>query len=234
MDQITSSPILPIGVFVASLLGSGHCIGMCGAFTLLVGENQHGIAIYHLGRLASYLALGFLAGLFGQHFLHSSYFSVLPWFATIALSVFFLWMGIQLWRGQGIHLLFLKPASDRAFSFAFKIGNPPLRALCIGLFSVLLPCGWLYSFIVAAISLNSKWQGAIVLFAFWLGTVPALSFGPTLVSRFVLPYLKRLPRLSAVILILLALISIERKVEPLFASAQPALENQKNISCHQH
>ncbi len=58
-------------VLLASLLGSPHCAGMCGGFVCFyAGQGGRGQALahvaYNLGRLASYLLLGALAGLLGQ------------------------------------------------------------------------------------------------------------------------------------------------------------------------
>jgi hypothetical protein len=56
------------------------------------------------------------------------------------------------------------------------IGNLPagLRGLVVGLLTALLPCGWLYLFALLAASCGSAVQGALLMLAFWLGSVPAL------------------------------------------------------------
>ena len=51
--------------------------------------------------------------------------------------------------------------------------RPPVaRALLLGLFSTLLPCGWLYAFAVLAAGTGGPWTGMLVMAAFWAGTVP--------------------------------------------------------------
>lgn len=50
----------------------------------------------------------------------------------------------------------------------------PARGLVTGLLTALLPCGWLYLFALLAASTGSAWTGAVVMLAFWLGSVPAL------------------------------------------------------------
>ena len=59
--------------FILGLLGSLHCIGMCGpiAFMLPVDRNNSGkrasqISTYHLGRLLAYSSIGILFGLIGR------------------------------------------------------------------------------------------------------------------------------------------------------------------------
>ena len=49
------------------------------------------------------------------------------------------------------------------------------RAGIIGLFTVLLPCGWLYAFVILAAGTASPGMGALVMATFWLGTVPVLT-----------------------------------------------------------
>jgi sulfite exporter TauE/SafE len=52
---------------------------------------------------------------------------------------------------------------------------PGTRALAMGLFSALLPCGWLYAFVAVAVGTGQVFAGVAVLFVFWLGTVPLLA-----------------------------------------------------------
>jgi sulfite exporter TauE/SafE len=52
---------------------------------------------------------------------------------------------------------------------------PPQRAAAIGIASVLLPCGWLWAFAAVAAGTGVWWQGAVVMIAFWIGTVPVLA-----------------------------------------------------------
>ena len=61
--------LLVIGVLVASLLGSVHCAGMCGGFVCFyaggAGSGTRAHVAYNVGRLASYLFLGLVAGMVG-------------------------------------------------------------------------------------------------------------------------------------------------------------------------
>lgn len=59
----------------------------------------------------------------------------------------------------------------RPFVFSLPL---PVRGLTAGLLTALLPCGWLYLFALLAASTGSALTGAVVMFAFWLGSVPAL------------------------------------------------------------
>jgi sulfite exporter TauE/SafE len=56
-----------------------------------------------------------------------------------------------------------------------SMNRPPVvRALLIGLLTTLLPCGWLYAFVVTAAGTAHPVSGALTMFVFWLGTLPML------------------------------------------------------------
>lgn len=57
-----------ISTFLTSLLGSFHCLGMCGGIVLVIDPLKGGALFYHLGRLVSYLLMGVLAGYLGHQF----------------------------------------------------------------------------------------------------------------------------------------------------------------------
>lgn len=56
------------------------------------------------------------------------------------------------------------------------LGHRPshIRAVAIGVLSGLLPCGWLYAFVLLAASLGDPIRGAATLAAFWIGTLPIM------------------------------------------------------------
>src|SRR6185295_3680515 len=66
--------LLIFTILAASLLGSLHCVGMCGAFLAIAvgdgnsspGRHARLQAAYHLGRLMTYVTLGAAAGMAGK------------------------------------------------------------------------------------------------------------------------------------------------------------------------
>ncbi|MDX1961583.1 MAG: sulfite exporter TauE/SafE family protein [Pirellulales bacterium] len=92
-----------IFVLGGSLLGSAHCLGMCGGFAVTLGlhggtwrQNLSRQLLYGAGRICTYSCLGMLAGGFGL-MLGSAGWSLLPWQAMLAIAA-----GICL-IGQGMH-----------------------------------------------------------------------------------------------------------------------------------
>ena len=64
---------VPIAVFVASILGSTHCVTMCGPIAITVNNSSGYMSLYHIGRLIGYLTLGILAGFIGEAFLSNNF-----------------------------------------------------------------------------------------------------------------------------------------------------------------
>lgn len=214
-------------VLLASLLGSPHCAGMCGPFLLLLQGGGRStvrgqLAIqgaYHGGRLLSYLALGLLAGALGGALdLGGAVFgmqrvAILVTGALLLLSGFLLLLRALGWRGPRL------PQSERltgwsrnAQRFALS-GRPVRRAGMVGLFTTLLPCGWLYAFVLGAAGTGSALAGLAVMAGFWVGTLPLLA-GLGMGIRLLVPSLRRFaPIASALVLMLLGTAALAGRLE---------------------
>jgi uncharacterized protein len=84
-------------MFVGGLLGSGHCIGMCGAFAVAIGwpaerpvHNLFRQSVYSLGRLSSYVFLGAVAGFAGERLTLSTCPRTIPVFVAGVVCCWFL------------------------------------------------------------------------------------------------------------------------------------------------
>lgn len=190
---------IPAGVFLASLVGSPHCLGMCGGLALSAGKSGWSQAQYHLARLGVYGLLGVLAGKLGEVFFSDSKIQWVSWFGTALLALGFIMMGVQVWRGRPVHFSFI-PAFLMRWLGRAGAGSR-LRPAFTGIMTGLLPCGWLHTFVLSAVATGSPLKGSSVLFFFWLGTLPSLIFGQALVHEFVRPLARRAPQVSAMILI---------------------------------
>jgi sulfite exporter TauE/SafE len=175
-------------ILVASFLGSPHCAGMCGGFAAYCGKHQGGrvsIILYNLGRLTTYVSLGLCAGGIGAFLNKSVEIVGLSRFAAIILGSLMIGWGLLellgLWREQMqslkskvqhslLHLHSqLAPAGQQNVQPA-----GPQTSFLIGLLSTFLPCGWLYGFVAIAAATGAAWSGALVMFVFWIGTVPLM------------------------------------------------------------
>jgi uncharacterized protein len=179
---------LLVSIFVASLLGSVHCVGMCGPLVAITvggrAASRHSFAgpsaAYHSGRLLAYALLGALAGRLGSMLnLAPALGGIAPVASVVAGVTLILMATVQLLRVGGFSLkASALPASlqsmlTAANRFAMRRG-PVARGLLLGVITGALPCGWLYAFVITAAGTGSAHTGAIAMVAFWLGTVPAL------------------------------------------------------------
>lgn len=176
-------------VFVASLLGSLHCAGMCGAFVAFaVGLDDPDATrqrtrlhtAYNLGRLTTYAALGAIAGALGSALdLAGSMVGVSRVAAMIAGATLIVFGGTHLLRALGVRIAPARPPrflqnSLRGAHRAAMAMPPVRRAVVIGLMTTLLPCGWLYAFVAVSAGTGSAAYGALTMAVFWMGTLPIL------------------------------------------------------------
>jgi hypothetical protein len=216
------------GVFLASLLGSLHCAGMCGAF-LAIAVNGLGDATgrpgrqfplqaaYHGGRLVTYTLLGAAAGAAGHLIdLTTALAGVRPVAAALAGATLVAFGVYSLLRVRGLVPARLPaPAFLQGWLHAGHrraMTHPPVtRAALIGLLTTLLPCGWLYAFVLTAAGAASPVRGALAMAIFWLGTLPVMvALGATL--RGATGALgRRMPALTCVALIAIGLLTLANR-----------------------
>ncbi|MBT8484103.1 MAG: sulfite exporter TauE/SafE family protein [Phycisphaerales bacterium] len=207
---------LILTVLAASLLGSLHCAGMCGAFVVLCSGEPGAPptrtatlqSAYHAGRLVTYAALGAVAGGFGAALDLGGAVFGLQRVAIALAGVTLVVVGLMiLMGGRGPHGIPIPlPAALQRIvraghTLAFRL--PPLpRATLIGLMSTLLPCGWLYAFVLTAAGTGAPLLGAITMAAFWVGTLPVLIGVATGAQVLAGPLRRHLPKLTAIALVL--------------------------------
>ncbi len=195
-------------IFVTSIAGSLHCVAMCGPLVGLVGEHSLRFALVHaLGRLATYVTLGALAGLVGGAVNLAGSLGSIQHAATILAGVFIVGWGaraIAIARGWWTP----RPSTSTAFSrglVRLRGKRPAARAALAGLLTGLVPCGWLWAFVVSAAGTGSILTGAAVMAVFWLGTVPAMTGLLAIAGPLVDRLRRRMPTVTAVTLIVLGL-----------------------------
>lgn len=198
---------LLLGVVVSSVIGSVHCMAMCGPLIgLHGGAGTVRLALVHsLGRGVTYVILGALAGLAGSALDVAGELADVQRLATILAALVLVGIGIvQIVRPQA----WTRGSTSSLFGDALvriRSRSEVRRAALLGTLTGLLPCGWLWAFVVMAAGAGSPLGGAFVMGAFWLGTVPAmvgvLGFAGPLLSRIG----ARMPALTAIVLIVVGL-----------------------------
>jgi sulfite exporter TauE/SafE len=171
---------------LTGLLGSGHCLGMCGglvAALALSTDQQRGGLPFHLlyttGRLTTYTLIGLVVGWLGSAIAYAEAFATFSRIILLGSDLFVILIGLgSAGLLRGFNLLSLECASPvRALSVAVRGLRrlPPMVApLPLGLAFGFLPCGLLYAMAITAAQSAAPLRGAQIMLGFGLGTAPAL------------------------------------------------------------
>lgn len=230
---------LPL-IFLGGLLGSSHCIGMCGPLALALGVQSGRLQanlgrqlLFSAGRIFTYGFLGAMAGATGWWLAERPQTLVNVQSAlSILAGVVLVWLGLatagvlprrigEHWGGQ-----WLSSASCAAAGWFKTLLTAPgaASALLAGVFTGFIPCGLVYAFVVYAASSGDVVRGWATMVAFGLGTVPLMVLagcGGTLLS---LAARTRVLRIAAWCVVATGLISVARGAGylELVANAAPA------------
>ncbi|OON66259.1 hypothetical protein B0919_22340 [Hymenobacter sp. CRA2] len=167
--------------FLFGLLGSFHCVGMCGAIALaLPGAGQRGWryvagrTLYNLGRISTYTALGAGAGLLGQSLRLAGAQQGL----SIASGVLILLLVAvpERYTGRAAAAVGLDRVLARLkHALAYWFQQHSLGALYLtGVLNGLLPCGLVYLALAGALSAPGLGGAAAYMALFGLGTLPLM------------------------------------------------------------
>ncbi len=199
---MTELQLLPI--FLVGLLGGVHCIGMCGGIvsafsaagarrpfpvpvhaeaavlprSAAIDDALH-VVTFNIGRIASYMLAGAIAGGVAQGARTLSFMSNLQiggyWLANLMLVALGLYL-MDAWRG----LARLETAGQVIWRRVQPLVrhllpvDSPVKALALGGLWGWVPCGMVYSVLLTAMMSGSAASGAMVMLAFGLGTLPLL------------------------------------------------------------
>jgi len=181
--QLTALATQAFAAFSLAIVGGLHCAGMCGGIVGALQLNRPRdvsaarlAAGYHSGRLASYALAGGLAGTLGAALYAAD---VIPVQAALMLvgSLMLLAIGASMF-GRGAWLRRLEPAGVWLWRLIAPLARrvyPPrtgLQALAAGLAWGWIPCGMVYAALPLALVAGGPLQGALVMLAFGLGTLP--------------------------------------------------------------
>lgn len=178
-----------LSMFLLGLLGTGHCVGMCGPIVLALPGGHHvGVQLaYHAGRATTYVAIGaVLAGL-GAGLTEVARVQLV---ASLLAAAFLLVFGLARlgvlreprWL-MGSSLSPLRLPGFRRVMRALRGGNR-LAIVPYGLLMGFLPCGLSYAAFARALAADGPADGALMVALFALGTVPGLLAVATAASGF--------------------------------------------------
>lgn len=176
--------------FLIGVLGSSHCIGMCGGIismltTALPNKEKEQpsfskfilVLFYHFGRISSYTLIGAIVGFTGSLAAKNIGIPLAGMRLIAAIFLIFLGLYIGQWLmwinrieyfGKKIWQL-ISPMSKRIIPV-----DTPLKAIALGTLWGWLPCGLVYSTLTWSLASGNVLSGALIMTFFGLGTLPAL------------------------------------------------------------
>lgn len=217
--MVTISEGIGFGLsFMMGVLTSFHCVGMCGgfimAYTTADAEAKRNSfrphAWYAFGKLVSYALVGAAFGLMGQSIAISPGVRIM---ITVVAGLLLVTYGLTSLGVLPFQRYMGARAPARVLTFFFNLRSRYRHPLILGLFSgLMLMCGPLQAMYVAAAGTSSMLHGAALLLAFAAGTLPLL-LGLGVATGFLsYRFTLRAARISAVIVILLGALMINRGV----------------------
>lgn len=168
--------------FILGLLGSLHCVGMCGpiAFMLPVDRSNSfkkasQISIYHIGRLLAYSLIGLVFGLVGK----SLYIFGIQQQLSIIIGILMILIVLIPYKtfakynlSKPLHKVISKVKSNLGQALKKKTAD---TFLTIGFLNGFLPCGLVYMAVFGAVATGNLLQGSFYMVLFGIGTIPLMT-----------------------------------------------------------
>ena len=167
---------------IFGLLGSFHCVGMCGPIAFLLPLDRKNnrnrvfqVVSYHVGRLLTYSLIGLIFGLVGQSlnlFGVQQQLSIIIGIGMIAMIV----IPSKIFNRYN----FSKPIYKAVAKVKSALGTElkkkdPSTFFTIGFLNGLLPCGLVYMAVFGALASGNSGYGALYMVLFGLGTIPLMT-----------------------------------------------------------
>lgn len=169
-----------LAAFLTGLVGSLHCVGMCGPIALALPGMQQtgwrylvGRLLYNGGRILTYSLLGGIVALMG---VAAAMFDVQRWF-SLALGVVMIALALHhfgLWGREWV-------AKDNFINRSWRQGMGRVMRIqglwgmwILGLMNGILPCGLVYAGLFLAANSATAWEGMAKMALFGLGTLPLM------------------------------------------------------------
>jgi hypothetical protein len=223
------------------MMGSFHCIGMCGplAFSLPLSNSSDfakfaGTFLYNSGRIVTYSALGLLFGLAGQSFSLFGFQQGLS--IAVGLTILFFVFAPKKW--------FVNTGNSNVFAtYSYKVRSmlgklflkKTYRSLfAIGLLNGLLPCGLIYMAIAGAIASANPFTSAFFMASFGLGTLPVMWSVSFFGNYIGIGLRQKIRRAYPVLMVLMACLLIIRGMGLGIPYVSPAINNNTREvqDCH--
>lgn len=214
---------LPL-VFLGGLLGSSHCIGMCGGFAVMIGvahrdwrRNLGAQLAYSGGRIVTYCVLGAAAGQIGLRLEQK----LGPWMNVPAVlcilaGLFLIVEGLaaagfdlRKWRRTSANRAPLQCTMVPLMSSILRRPGAQ-NAFAAGLLTSLIPCGLVYAFLSLAATSGNFANGMLIMGVFGLGTLPLMVLTGATASMLTLVQRRRMMYVAAWCVVLTGVVTVAR------------------------
>lgn len=195
------------------LAGFSHCVGMCGPLvsTFVMHRRQQRTEVasplltFQFGRLTTYVLLGLLAGAFGAAVRLTVIAQGWQGMMSIVIGLLMLGAGLNLLGWWPAHLSLL-PArllyKVNAWIRSAMTKQHPAANFALGLSNGLLPCASIYTVLLLAATTGGPLRGALTMFIFGLGTLPAMLGVGLFAAQVSLRLRSQLYRVAAMLIVL--------------------------------
>ena len=165
---------------VIGLMGSLHCMGMCGPIAFMLHSRVPGSAwahtvLYNTGRITTYALLGAIAAAIGQRIAMAGLQQVLSIVSGLLILLILLLNAGR--KVKWVNVIYEPVATFIRRSMSRILPKPTVPGFYLaGMVNGLLPCGLVYLALAAALNTPGIAEGAVFMAVFGLGTFPAMIF----------------------------------------------------------
>ena len=206
--------------FTVGFFGGMHCIGMCGGLVSALSMTRpkvwwSGLTAYQFGRVTTYTIFGLITGLIGISLKQLGGFEQIQFGLTLFAGLIMITFGLNLaglmpdpfarFGARAIGGLGLANRIKAAAS-----SHNPVSWYGIGIANGLLPCGLVYVALGLSIASGDVVEATATMFAFGLGTIPAMMVAPALVNMIAASKRGLIMKVLGVLVIILGLLTMIR------------------------
>ncbi|MCF6297096.1 MAG: sulfite exporter TauE/SafE family protein [Flavobacteriaceae bacterium] len=168
--------------FILGLLGSFHCIGMCGPIAFILPLDRSNKTkmlfqtfLYHFGRLLTYSIIGLIFGLIGKGLYLAGFQQRLSILMGIIMILSII-IPVKIFNQFHITKPLYKIIGNVKQQLGLYLNKKSNKSIfLIGFFNGFLPCGLVYMALIGSIATSNTFLGSFYMFLFGLGTVPMMT-----------------------------------------------------------
>jgi len=239
----STSGILSVGgIFVIGLVaGTSSCLAVTGGLLLALAAKHNAVhraetaaqkfkplLQFNLGRLVSYFVLGGLVGVIGQSITLSTQ---MTGYMNIVVALVMLYLALSILGIVGKGSFPIRPPKKFSRWIAgLSESDHAAAPFILGALTFFLPCGFTQSLQLAALASGTFATGAVIMFVFALGTLPALLGISAVSSNAKGTSLNFFLRFSGTLVLVLALFNLNSglALTGFNVTGGPTLQDQQN------